>query len=98
MRYYALRYEIKNGGHVLALVVVVGSADHKHTYTRLPPWLSSKESACNAGVVTGVRSPSQEDPLEGSMANHSSILAWRIPCTEEPGGLPSTALQRNGHD
>ena len=37
MQYYALRYEIKNGGHVLALVVVVGSADHEHTYTHVCP-------------------------------------------------------------
>ena len=36
-----------------------------------------------------VRSPGQEDPLEKKMATHSSILAWRIPCTEEPGGLQS---------
>jgi len=34
-----------------------------------------------------VQSLSQEDPLEKEMATHSSILAWRIPCTEEPGGL-----------
>ena len=35
-----------------------------------------------------------EDPLEEGMASHSSILAWRIPWTEEPGGLQSMALQR----
>ena len=40
----------------------------------------------------------QEDPLEGGMAAHSSILAWRIPGTEEPGGLQSIGLQRVGHD
>ena len=39
-----------------------------------------------------------EDPLEKEMANHSSILAWRIPCTEEPGGLQFMGLQRVGHD
>ena len=39
-----------------------------------------------------------EDPLEEEMATHSSILAWRIPWTEEPGGLQSTGLQRVGHD
>ena len=38
------------------------------------------------------------DPLEKEMATHSSILAWRIPWTEEPGGLQSTGLQRVGHD
>ena len=37
---------------------------------------------------TQVQSPSQEDPLEKEMAPHSSVLAWRIPGTAEPGGLP----------
>ena len=45
-----------------------------------------------------VRSLGWEDPLEDSMATHSSILAWRIPWTEEPGVLQSTRLQRVGHD
>ena len=40
----------------------------------------------------------QEDPLEKEMATHSSILAWRIPWTEKPGGLQSTGSQRVGHD
>ena len=44
------------------------------------------------------RSLGREDPLEKEMATHSSILAWRIPWTEEPGGLQSTGLQRVGHD
>jgi len=39
-----------------------------------------------------------EDPLEKEMAAHSSILAWRIPWTEEPGGLQSMGLQRVRHD
>ena len=39
-----------------------------------------------------------EDPLEKGMATHSTILAWRIPWTEEPGGLQSTGSQRVGHD
>ena len=45
-----------------------------------------------------VRSLGQEDPLKKEMATHSSILAWRIPWTEEPGGLQSTGSQRVGHD
>ena len=40
----------------------------------------------------------REDPLEKGMATHSSILAWRIPWTEEPGRLQSTGLQTVGHD
>ena len=44
-----------------------------------------------------VRSLGQEDPLEKSMATHSSISAWEILWTEEPGGLQSMGLQRFGH-
>ena len=47
---------------------------------------------------TRVRSLGCEDPLEKEMATHSNILAWRIPWTEEPGGLQSTGSQRVGHD
>ena len=54
-----------------------------------------KESAMQE---TWLRSLGQEDPLEKEMAIHSSILAWRIPWTEEPGRLQSTGLQRVGHD
>ena len=45
-----------------------------------------------------VRSLSQEDPLEEGVATHSRILAWRIPWTEESGGLQSIGSQRAGHD
>ena len=47
---------------------------------------------------TQVRSLGQEDPLEKEMATHSSILAWEIPWTEEPGGLQSVVLQRVGYN
>ena len=47
---------------------------------------------------TLVRSLSREDPLEKAMATHSSTLAWRIPWTEEPGGLQSMGSQRVGHN
>ena len=63
----------------------------------------NKESACNAGDHLQCRRPGfdslgQEDPLEEKIATHSSILAWRIPWTEEPGGLQSMRLQRDGHN
>ena len=45
-----------------------------------------------------VRSLGWEDPLEEEMATHSSVLAWRIPWTEESGGPQSMGLQRVGHD
>ena len=47
---------------------------------------------------TWVQSLGQEDPLEKEMATHCSTLAWKIPWTEEPGGLQSTGSQRVGHD
>ena len=47
---------------------------------------------------TWVQSLDQEDALEKGMATHSSILAWRIPWTEEPGGLQPMGSQRVGHD
>ena len=47
---------------------------------------------------TWVRSLGWEDPLEEGTETHSSILAWRLPWTEEPGGLQSTGLLRVRHD
>ena len=47
---------------------------------------------------TWVQSPGWEDLLEKEMATHSSILAWKIPWMEEPGGLQSMRLIRVGHD
>ena len=61
---------------------------------------SGKEPACQCRKCneTRVRSLGQEDPLEKGMATHSSILAWRIPWTEEPGGLQSIGSQRVRHN
>ena len=61
-----------------------------------PGGSDSEESACNEG--DWVRSLGWEGPLEEGMATHSSILAWRIPWTEEPGGLESMGSQRVRHD
>ena len=47
---------------------------------------------------TRVQSLGREDPLEKEMANYSSILAWKIPWTEEPGRLQCMGSQRVGHD
>ena len=59
----------------------------------LPQWLDGKESACSA-EDTGLI-PGGEDPLEKEMAIHSSILAWEIPWTEEPGRLQSMVSQQS---
>ena len=49
-------------------------------------------------LETRVRSLGREDPLEKEMATHSSILAWKIPWTEDPGRLQSMGSERVGHD
>ena len=64
-----------------------------------PGGASAKEPACQCRRhETWVQSLGQEDPMEEGMAAHSSVLAWRIPWTEEPGGLQSIESQRVGHD
>ena len=62
-----------------------------------PGGSESKESACNAGDL-GLIPGLERSPGEKRMAAHSSIVAWRIPWTEEPGGLQSMGLQRVRHD
>ena len=86
---------------IYLLLLLSSSKFQKHLLelSRLPRWLSGKESACSAGAEeTQVQSLGQEDPLEEGMATQSSILVWRIPGTEEAGGLQSVGLQRVGHD
>ena len=61
-----------------------------------PGGSDSKESACNVGDPGFIAGSGRS--LKKEMATHSSILAWRIPWTEETGGLQSVGLQRVGHD
>ena len=63
--------------------------------SRLPRWLSGMNLPAMQEMQ--VRSLHLEDPLEEGMATHSSILAWKMPWTENPGGLQSKELQRVGH-
>ena len=65
----------------------------------LPWWFSAKESECNAAAAGDlVWSLGRADPLEEEMATHSSILAWRISRTEEPGRLQAIGSQRIRQD
>ena len=64
----------------------------------LPSLVAQRLKRLPAMWETWVQSLGWEDSLEKEMATHSSILAWRIPWTEEPGGLQSMGLQRVGHD
>ena len=74
---------------------------HTHTHThRVTVWLKVAQLVKNppSKQETWVRSLGWEDPLEEDLATHSSIFAWGIPWTEEPGRLQSTGSQRVGHD
>ena len=62
---------------------------------RFPSGSAVKEFACNAGATGGL---GLEDPLEKEVAPHSSILSWRIPWTEEAGGLQSMGSPRVGQN
>ena len=63
-----------------------------------PLQVAQWERICLPVQETWIQSLSQEDPLEKGMAIHSSILAWEIPWTEEPGRLQSMGLKRIGHN
>ena len=68
-------------------------------YWGFPGGPSEKEPAFQGRRhVTWVRSLGREDPLKEGMATHSSILAWRVPWIQAPGGLQSTRLHGVGHD
>ena len=66
--------------------------------TKVIPWMAQRIKRLPAMQETQVGSLGWEDPLEKEMATHSSVLAWRIPWTEEPGGLQSTGSQRVRQD
>ena len=66
------------------------------TFLLFPGGSEVKASACNEGDLGSI--PGLGRPLEKEMATHSSILAWKIPWREEPGGLQSMGWQRVGHD
>ena len=77
----------------------VKSSPLESTYTSVWAFLLTQTIKNSPAMLeTRVQSLDQEDPLEKGMATHSSILAWRIPCTEKPGGLQSMGWQRVGHN
>ena len=80
-------YLIQSGGIIHYLQALLGASLVAQRLKHLP-----------AKRETWVRSLGWEDPLEKEMATHSSILAWRIPWKEEPGGLQSKGSQRVGHN
>ena len=66
------------------------------TLVGFPGGSDGKKSACNMGDLGSI--PGSEDPLEKGMVTRFSILAWRMPWTEEPGGLQSKESQRVRHN
>ena len=73
-------------------------SDIQMTPGGFPGGSDGKESACSVGGLNSIPRSGRSDPLEKGMATHSSILAWRIPWTKEPGRLQSMRSQRGGHD
>ena len=88
-----LRGNLPSIGSKIELILSKVSSKH---ILGFPGGSVGKESACNE--ETWVQSLGQEDPLEREMATDSTILVWRIPGTEEPGGLQSMRSQRIEHD
>ena len=74
---------------------VVGSASQVAQWVENPPAIQEMQETLVGSLS---REWGVEDPLEEGMATRSSILAWRTPRTEEPGGLQSTGSQRVGRD
>ena len=72
------------------------NSEYSFKYNGFPGGSDGKEFACNVGDPGLI--PRSGKSLEKGMATPSSILAWRIPCTEEPGGLQSIGLQRVRHN
>ena len=84
--------------HVCPKQTYSKNTDFKYVYSKWASLVAPRLKHLAAMWETWVRSLGQDDPLEKEMATHSSILAWRIPWTEEPGGLQSMVSQRVGHD
>ena len=75
-----------------------GETIEHHVWASLMAQWVENPPAMQETEETQVRSLGQEDSLEKEMATHSSVLAWKIPWTEEPGGLQSMGPQRVRHD
>ena len=82
LQIYEKRREVKGNGE-----------RERYTQGGIPGGSVGKETSCNAGVPGLIPARS----LEKEMATHSSVLAWRIPPTEQPDGLQSTGSRRVGH-
>ena len=80
-------YYMKCHGAIICLLPTMGTSLVAQMVKRLPTMQETR-----------VQSLAREDLMEKEMATHSNILAWKIPWTEEPGGLQSTGRQRVGHD
>ena len=77
---------------LLQRVVQTQESNRGLLHLRFPGGSDGKESACSVGDLSSI--PGSGRSLEKEMATHSSILAWKIPWTEESGGLQSMGLQR----
>ena len=87
---------LKTSLHVCVYIYIY---THTYVHTHFPgDSVVKNPPAMQELQETWVRSLGGEDPLEQGLAAHSSVLAWRVPWTEEPGGSQSTGLQRIRHN
>ena len=91
-----IKWILKYIFHVELRLVIEELNFHSEKNEIFPSGSEVKASASNVGDLSSI--PGSEDPLEKEMVTHSSILAWRIPWTEEPGRLQSTGSKRVRHD
>ena len=94
---YLLHNVTECGSKTISIFLIDGQKQGGNQDTGLSWWLSGKESTCQCWRL-GFDPWVGMDPLGKEMATHSSILAWKTPQTEEPGGLHIIGLQRVGHD
>ena len=91
--------QVRNGFQIYIYIYIIYTHTHTHTHTYILTSLVAQTiKHLPAMRETRVQFLGWEDLLEKEMATHSSILAWRIPRTEEPGRLQSMGSQRVGHD
>ena len=94
---WILRFQSPGKAHLHKNIFLIALASY-YLHSCLSSSVVKKLPVMQETQETPAWSMSQEDPLEEEMATYSSILAWEIPWTEEPGGLQSIGLQRAGHN
>ena len=98
VRYWSLIFSLKNTACPISRTDFSFTDDCKLAVQLIASLMAQTVKNLPEMQETWIQSLGWDDPLEKEMATHSSILAWRTPWTEEPGGLQSMGVQRVGHN